>query len=98
MAGEKEKIADKKGLIHAVAIIFVTEVAKGLNASVDMLDEDGRMPDAVECSSLDGGVVNHILEDDLVAYRKRTRETPRTHEIAREARVAAKAVERRLVT
>ena len=75
----------QNGSIHAIAIVLVAVVTKGLGTSICMTDEYGRMADTIKGSGLDSGIMNHILKDDLVANGKGTRKAPRTHEIARKA-------------
>lgn len=50
------------------------------------------MAHPIEGGGLDSGIVDHILEDDLIADGKGTRKTPRTHEVAREAGVATQSI------
>ena len=78
--------------VHAVAIVFVAVFAEEFDGAVEALDGDRGMMDAVEGGGLDGGVVNHVLEDDFVANGEGLGELPIAHEVAREAGVAAEAI------
>ena len=55
-------------LIHAIAVIFVGEGAEYLKAAVLMAHADGGMGDAIEGVGLHSGIMDHILEDHLLAY------------------------------
>ena len=68
--------------IHAVAIVLVCVLAEHLKLSIAMNEADGRMPDAVEHGGLHGGVVEHVLEDDVLADLQFVVELPITHEVA----------------
>ena len=70
--------------VHTVAIVLVTELAEELNGAIKMADGDGGMVDAIEGGGLDGGVVNHVLEDDFIADLKGTGKAPGAHEVAGE--------------
>ena len=59
---------------------------------VEMPDADVWVLDAVEERRLDHGVVDHIEEDDLVAYLERFVETVVSDDITGEASVSAQAV------
>ena len=50
------------------------------------------MADTVEQVSLNGGVVQHVLENDVIANLERVGKTPGTHEVARQTTVAPDAV------
>ena len=50
------------------------------------------MMNAVESGGLDGGVVDHILEDDFISDGKRMGERPCAHEVTTKAGIAAKAI------
>ena len=58
-----------------------------------MQDGDGGMADAIEHIGLDGGVVEHILKDDVLAHLQSMVEPPKTHEITRETTVSANAID-----
>ena len=58
-----------------------------------MKEADRRVGDAIEHTGFDGGVVEHVLKDYLIAYLKRLWETPAAHEVARETTVAPKPVD-----
>ena len=68
-------------------------MAEGLEGAVEVADGDVGMGDAVEHVGLDGGVVNHILKDDLVADGQWVSEVPGGKEVAAQATVAAKTVD-----
>ena len=57
-----------------------------------MQHSDGGMRDTVKRVGLNGGVVNHIFEDNLFAYLQLMVERPIAHPVARETAVAAKTV------
>ena len=78
--------------IHAVAVVFVGKLAQNLDASIEVPDGNGRVVNAVESGRLDGRVVYHVLEDDLIADLQGCLKRPRTHEIPREAGIASEAV------
>ena len=54
--------------IHPVAIILITEFAQDFDGSIQMLHADGWVLDTIEHAGLDGGIVDHVLEDYLLAY------------------------------
>ena len=60
--------------------------------SVGVTEGEGGMMNAVEHVGLDGGVVNHVLKDDVVAYFKRAFKAPIAHVVAAQTTVAAEAV------
>ena len=70
-------------LIHAVAVILVSERAERFQRAIEMQDGDGGMADAIKHIGLDGGVVEHILEDDVLAHLQSMVEPPKAHEVAR---------------
>ena len=49
--------------------------------------------DAVEHGGLDGRVVEHVLEDDILAHGERMVKLPGGHEVAAEAGAAAKPID-----
>lgn len=54
-------------LAHAVAVVFILELAVELEGTVGVKHSDGGVADTVEHVCLHGGVVNHVLEDDFFA-------------------------------
>ena len=81
------------GLIHAVAIVFVAVLSKGLAGAVCVLEDDGGVHDAVEHGGLDGRVVYHVLEDDFLPYTQGLWELPTAHVVAAQTTVAAQPVD-----
>ena len=79
-------------LVHAISIVLVGKAAQQFQPPVGMKHSQRRMRDTVEHIGLDGGVMDHVLEDDFVAHLQLAGETPVTHEVACQAAVAAKAV------
>ena len=82
----------KKSSIHAVAVVFVGEFPQNFEFIVESEDTDGRMRNAVEHRGFDGGVVNHILENDGFANLQLVVESPVAQKVAAQATVAAEAV------
>ena len=94
--GGREGEAEGTGpleLVHAIAVVFVVILAEELDGAVEMLEGEAGMMDAVEHGGLDGGIVDHVLEDDLFTDLKGMVEAPRTHVVAAEAAVASKTVD-----
>ena len=54
---------------------------------------DGGMVDAVEHGGLDGRVVEHVLEDDMLAHGERMVKLPGGHEVAAEAGATAEPID-----
>ena len=79
-------------LIHAVAVILVGKGAERFERTVLTEHGDGGMGDAIEGVGLHGGIVDHILEDHLLAYCQLMIETPVAHEISTQTTVATEAV------
>ena len=64
-----------------------------LKIAVCVEQGDGGMVDAVEHGGLDGRVVEHVLEDDILAHGERMVKLPGGHEVAAEAGAAAKPID-----
>ena len=76
-------------LIHSVAIIRVRISAQHLHAAVAAQHGDGGVGYAVEHRGLHGSVVDHVLEDNVVARPQLAVERPSAHVVAAQAAVAA---------
>lgn len=59
---------DGEGLVHTVAVILIGIAAQDLFCAVSMLKHNRGMRDSVEHIGLHGGIMQHILEDDLLPY------------------------------
>ena len=79
----------KKFSIHAVAIVFVAEFSQDFEGVVEPKDADGRVRNAIEHRGFDGGIMNHVLENDGFANFEFVVERPVAHEVAAETAVAA---------
>ena len=80
-------------LVHSGPIILVCEAPKQLFPAIRMQHTEVGVSDAIEDIGLDRRVMYHILEDDLVAHRKRLRETPGAHIVTAETTVAAQSID-----
>ena len=83
-------------LVHAVTIVFVGVLAQYFEAAVEVLEDKTGVMNAVEGGGLDSCVVNHILEDNLIADSKGAGKKPGAHEITTEAGVATEAIKTNL--
>ena len=79
--------------IHSVAIVLVAELSEHLDATIGMPHDNGWMRDAIEGVSLDRGVVQHVLEHDVIAHLQGASEAPRTQVVATQATVATQAID-----
>ena len=63
-------------LVHAVAIILVAVRTQELAGAVCAEQHDRGMVNTVEHRGLDGGVVNHVFEEDALTYLQGLVEAP----------------------
>ena len=78
--------------VQAFAVILVAEASQHLDRMVGAEHGDGGVVDTVEHGGLDGGVVYHVLEEDIFAHLQGVVEGPCAHEVAAQTAVAAKTV------
>ena len=79
-------------LIHPVFVVFIAIFAQYFEFSVLVEHANSRVRDAVEHVRLHRRIVNHILENNLLANLQFMVELPVAHEVAAQAAVAAEAV------
>jgi hypothetical protein len=58
-----------------------------------MYDSNGGMANAVEHTGLDGGVMQHVLENDVLSHLQLMVESPKPHEISRQTTVSTYAID-----
>ena len=83
----------KNLLIHPIFIVRIVKFAQYFQFPILVEHADRRMTHAVEHVRLDGRIVDHIFEDDLLAHLQLVVELPVFHEIATQATVATQSVE-----
>ena len=71
-----QRFFSKKVLIHPIEIVFITKLAQDFQFSVRMKHRYRRMSNAIKRTGLHRGIVNHILENHLLAYLQFVVETP----------------------
>ena len=78
----------KKVSIHPISVVLIAEMAQYFECSVTFQHADGRMCDAIEGVRLHRRVVNHILENDLLADLQFVVKLPIAHKVATQTTVA----------
>jgi len=77
---------------HAVAIVFVAELAIEFEGSVFVEKSDGWMMHAVEHRGFYGCVVYHIFENDVLSHLQFVVECPAAQIVSAQAAVAAEPI------
>ena len=81
-------------LIHPLPVVFVFELPQHLEFAIHPKQGDIGMRDAVEHICLHGGIMEHVLKDDLFADLERVVELPRPHEVACQTTVSAQPIDK----
>ena len=63
-------------LIHTIQIIFIAKTAQNLHPSIFVKNTYSRMRNAIKGIRLNGGIMDHILKNHLVANLKLFGKTP----------------------